>query len=215
MIKDETALKLAELLLQIKAIKLAQTDKKEVFTWASGWKSPIYCDNRITLSYPKIRTYIRQKLVECIEINFGVPDVIAGVATGAIAHGVLVAESLGLPFIYVRSQEKGHGLGNQIEGELKKGQKVIVIEDLISTGQSSLKVVNTLKNQGAAVSGMISIFNYGFNEAAESFKNEAVKVVSLCGYDALLEQALISGYINEKELDTLKSWRLDPAMWRI
>lgn len=207
---DDTALTIAELLLQIKAIRL-QPDQP--FTWASGWKSPIYCDNRISLSYPKERTYIRQALVKLIEEKFAKPDVIAGVATAAIAQGVLVAEAMGLPFVYIRSSPKDHGRENLIEGELKKDQSVVVIEDLISTGQSSLKAVKAIRDAGCKVMGMVSVFTYNFDVAAENFKNAECFVYSLCNYDLLIEKALESKYISEKDLKALKNWRKAPEIW--
>src|SRR5882724_1282100 len=185
--KTEIEQQVAEFLLQIKAIKL-QPDQP--FTWASGWKSPIYCDNRISLSHPKVRTFIRQALVKAIEEKFGKPDVIAGVATAAIAQGALVAEAMGLPFVYVRSSPKDHGRENLVEGEIQAGQSVVVIEDLISTGQSSLKAVKAVRDHGCKVNGMISIFTYGFKTAAENFENENCPIISLCSYDILIEKAL-------------------------
>jgi orotate phosphoribosyltransferase len=208
---NETASKVAEFLLQIKAIKL-QPDQP--FTWASGWKSPIYCDNRISLSYPRIRTYIRQELVKLIENKFGRPDVIAGVATAAIAQGALVAEAMGLPFVYVRSSAKDHGRKNKIEGEVVEHQTAVVIEDLISTGKSSLEVVHDLRENGVVVKGLVSIFTYGFDVAAESFKKANCPVYSLSTYDALIKQAVETGYISRKDVDLLKSWRLNPSQWQ-
>jgi orotate phosphoribosyltransferase len=210
MIKDDIALKIAEYLLQIKAIKLQPT---KPFTWASGWKSPIYCDNRVALSYPKIRTYIRQELVRAIEAKYGKPDVIVAVATGAIAQGALVAEALGLPLVYVRPQPKDHGMGNQIEGELKSGQSVVVIEDLVSTGKSSLQVVEVLHKMDCEVKGMVSIFNYSFKSSADSFKKAKCPLVSLCNYEALLQQAVETNYITDKDLETLNAWRENPESW--
>ncbi|MCX6290720.1 MAG: orotate phosphoribosyltransferase [Bacteroidetes bacterium] len=209
-LKDDTSLKIAEFLLQIKAIRL---QPNQPFTWASGWKSPIYCDNRISLSHPKVRTFIRQALVKAIEEKFGKPDVIAGVATAAIAQGALVAESLGLPFVYVRSSPKDHGRENLIEGEVKPGQSVVVIEDLISTGQSSLKAVKALRDAGSKVNGMISVFTYGFKTAAENFKKEKCPVISLCSYDVLIEKALDTKFITDKDMKTLKAWREAPESW--
>ena len=206
----DTAKKTAELLLQIKAIKL---QPNEPFTWASGWKSPIYCDNRTTLSFPKIRNYLRENLANIIEKEYGKPDVIAGVATGAIAIGVLVAQHLNVPFIYVRPEPKSHGRKNQVEGLLEKNQKVVVVEDLISTGKSSLNAVKALKEEGAIVKGMVAIFSYGFDIADENFKKEHVKLTTLSDYDNLLEQTFDSNYISEKELETLKQWRENPAEW--
>ncbi len=209
--QNETASKVAEFLLQIKAIKL-QPDQP--FTWASGWKSPIYCDNRISLSYPRIRTYIRQELVKLIENKFGRPDVIAGVATAAIAQGALVAEAMGLPFVYVRSSPKDHGRQNKIEGEVVEHQTAVVIEDLISTGKSSLEVVRDLRENGVIVKGLVSIFTYGFDLASENFKKANCPVYSLSSYDALIKQAVETGYITRKDVDLLKSWRLNPSQWQ-
>jgi orotate phosphoribosyltransferase len=207
---DDSALKIAEFLLQIKAIKL---NPNHPFTWASGWKSPIYCDNRITLSHPKIRTYIRQELVQCINSNYGKPDVIAGVATGAIAQGALVAEAMGLPFVYIRSSAKEHGMGNLIEGKIEKGQSVVVVEDLISTGMSSIKAVEALRDANCEVKGMVAIFSYGFKLAAENFKKAKCKIHTLSDYETLIKQALASNYITEKDLKSLKAWRENPAEW--
>ncbi|MCC6690128.1 MAG: orotate phosphoribosyltransferase [Bacteroidia bacterium] len=207
---EEPALKIAEFLLQIKAIKL-QPNKP--FTWASGWKSPIYCDNRKTLSYPKVRTSIRQLFVDIITAEFGKPDVIAGVATGGIAQGALVAQEMGLPFVYIRSEAKAHGLGNVIEGVVEAGQSVVVIEDLISTGGSSLKAVEALRKENCTVKGLVSIFTYNFKMADDAFKKAKCKAVSLCSYDVLLKQALKSKYISEKDLAALESWRENPAEW--
>ncbi|NER12357.1 orotate phosphoribosyltransferase [Leptobacterium flavescens] len=206
----DTAKKTAELLLQINAIKL---NPKNPFSWASGWKSPIYCDNRITLSFPPIRNFLRENMAKQIESEYGRPDVIAGVATGAIGIGMLVAESMGLPFVYVRPEPKKHGRGNQIEGFLDNGQNVVVVEDLISTGKSSLNAVKALKEAGANVKGMIAIFSYGFNIASENFEKEQVKLNTLSNYNFLLEQANETHYINETELETLKEWRENPAEW--
>ena len=206
----DSALKIAEYLLQIKAVKLQPT---KPFTWASGWKSPIYCDNRLTLSYPVIRTYIRQQFCEAILENFGKPDVIAGVATGGIAHGVLAAQDLGLPFVYVRSDAKKHGLTNQIEGQIEKGQSVVVIEDLISSGGSSLKAVDALREAGCTVKGLVSIFTYDFKIAETTFKKAKCTAISLCNYHALIEQALKENYINEEDMSSLKKWREEPENW--
>src|SRR5690606_14145663 len=210
-INKDTALKVAEFLLQIKAIQL---NKKEPFQWASGWQSPIYCDNRKTLSYPKIRTFIRQKYAESIQEYFGQADVVAGVATGGIAQGALVAQELDLPFIYVRSSSKGHGLQNQIEGVVEEGQRVVVIEDLISTGMSSLKAVEALREKGCQVIGMVSIFTYDFAIAKENFKKHKRKLYTLSDYNHLIEVALDSGYIKKEDVSSLKSWREDPANWK-
>lgn len=206
----ETASKVAEYLLQAKAIKL---QPKNPFTWASGWKSPIYCDNRITLSFPPIRTYIRQELAKAIVEKYGTPDVIIGVATGAIAQGALVAEELGIPFAYVRSSAKGHGLGNLIEGKVESGQRVVVIEDLISTGGSGLKAVEALREVGANVLGMAAIFTYNFQLSFNNFKEANCELVTLSDYDALVQQAVESKYISEAEVSLIKSWRLAPSDW--
>jgi len=216
--KDDTASNIADFLLQIKAIKL-QPD--EPFTWASGWKSPIYCDNRVALSNPRIRTYIRQRirtyirqeLVKAIERNYGRPDAIAAVATGAIAQGALVSESMGLPFIYVRPEPKQHGAKNQIEGDISQIHSVVVVEDLISTGKSSLNAVAALRNSGIIVKGMVSIFNYGFDIARESFKNAQCPLYSLSNYDVMITKALQSKYINEGQMESLKDWREHPDSW--
>ncbi len=200
----------AELLLQIRAIKL-QPNKP--FNWASGWKSPIYCDNRTTLSFPKIRNYLRENLAKIIEEEYGKPDVIAGVATGAIAIGVLVAQYLNVPFIYVRPEPKKHGRKNQVEGLLEKNKKVVVVEDLISTGKSSLNAVKALKDEGAIVKGMVAIFSYGFELAEKNFKEANVNLTTLSDYNHLLELALDNNYISENELETLKNWRTNPSTW--
>jgi len=205
-----TAKKTAELLLQIKAIKL-QPD--EPFTWASGWNSPIYCDNRVTLSYVMIRNYVRENLAKIISEKHGQPDVIAGVATGAIAIGVLVAQELGVPFIYVRPEPKKHGRQNQIEGFLDSGQNVVVVEDLISTGKSSLNAVKALKDAGARVIGMVAIFNYGFPVAEKNFKDCHLELTTLSDYENLIEQALETNFISTKQVTTLKAWREDPGEW--
>ncbi len=205
-----TAKKTAEVLLQVNAIKLSP---KEPFTWASGWKSPIYCDNRIILSFPPIRNYIRETMAKQIEKQYGKPDAIAGVATGAIGIGMLVAEYLGLPFIYVRPDAKGHGRKNQIEGFIEHGQNVVVVEDLISTGKSSLNAVKALKDAGINVKGMIAIFTYGFNVATENFEKEDVFLQTLGNYETLLEQALETNYISEKDLATLSVWNSNPSEW--
>ncbi|MFY7671671.1 orotate phosphoribosyltransferase [Tenacibaculum sp. MEBiC06402] len=210
-LNKDTAKKTAELLLQVKAIKLSPN---EPFTWASGWKSPIYCDNRVTLSYPQVRNFLKEKIAKLVEEKYGKPDVIAGVATGAIAIGVLVAQELGVPFVYVRPEPKKHGRKNQIEGHLERGQNVVVVEDLISTGKSSLNAIKALKETNATVKGMVAIFSYGFSIAAEAFENDHLDFTTLSNYEELLEQALESNYINEKELITLESWRLNPSEWK-
>jgi orotate phosphoribosyltransferase len=205
-----SALKVAEYLLQIKAIKL---NIAKPFTWASGIKSPIYCDNRKTLSYPTIRNYLRQEFISGIRDHYGEPDVIAGVATGGIALGALVADHLGLPFIYVRSSVKGHGLQNKIEGELQSGQSVVVIEDLISTGGSSLDAVKAIREAGGRVSGLAAIFTYGFDSSVTAFKEAECRLFTLTDYRTLLIQASNDRYINESDMETLDHWRLDPKNW--
>ncbi|MGB3774040.1 MAG: orotate phosphoribosyltransferase [Leeuwenhoekiella sp.] len=209
-LKTETASKTAELLLQINAIKL---QPQNPFTWASGWQSPIYCDNRITLSYPQIRNYLRENMARQIEELYGKPDAIAGVATGAIGIGMLVADYLNVPFVYVRPEPKKHGRQNQVEGNLDQGQHVVVVEDLISTGNSSLMAVEALKSSGAHIKGMLAIFTYGFDVSLENFKSKDITLHTLSDYDHLLEQALKTRYISEKEKHTLQGWRMDPANW--
>lgn len=201
----------AEKLLKIKAVKL---QPKNPFTWASGWKSPIYCDNRKTLSYASIRTFIKIEISRLILELYPDVQVIAGVATGAIAQGALVADALGLPFIYIRPTPKDHGLENMIEGDLRPGQKVVVIEDLISTGGSSLKAVDAIRNDGSEVLGMVAIFSYGFPVAEQKFKAAKVKLTTLCNYDAVLTEALATKYITEDDIETLKQWRENPSEWR-
>ncbi len=207
----DTAKKVAELLLQINAIKLKPENP---FTWASGWKSPIYCDNRIILSYPVIRNHIRQEMAKQVEALYGKPDVIAGVATGAIGIGMLVAEELGLPFVYVRPEAKSHGRQNQIEGYLEPNQNVVVIEDLISTGKSSLNAVTALREGGANIKGMVAIFTYGFDVAAANFKEANIELHTLSDYDHLVEQASETNYIIEEQLNTLMDWKKDPSQWK-
>ena len=206
-----TAKKTAELLLSIKAIKL-QPD--EPFKWASGWNSPIYCDNRITMSYVPIRNYIRENLVKIINEKHGKPDVIAGVATGAIAIGILVAQELGVPFIYVRPEPKKHGRKNQIEGFLDVGQNVLVVEDLISTGKSSLNAVKALQEADARVKGMVAIFNYGFDIAEDNFKKANIELTTLSNFQNLMEQALDTNYINQNQLKSLRKWKKNPSKWK-
>lgn len=206
----DSAFKIAEILLQVKAVKLQPNNP---FTWASGWKSPIYCDNRVTLSYPSARTHIRQAFAETIINRFGKPDVIAGVATGGIPQGVLIAQELGLPFIYVRSAAKGHGMGNLVEGAFEKGQRVVVIEDLISTGGSSIKAVESLKEAGLVVRGLAAIFTYGFKVAKDSFDKAECPFVTLTDYSVLIEQALKSNYVGENDLAHLQNWRENPSTW--
>ncbi len=205
-----TAKKTAEVLLHINAIKL---NPKTPFNWASGWKSPIYCDNRMVLSYPAIRNYIKSEMAKKLENTFGKPDVIAGVATGAIGIGALVAEELGLPFVYVRPEPKKHGRKNQIEGHLEKGQNVVVVEDLISTGKSSLAAVDALKSAGATVKGMVAIFSYGFEVAKKNFDENKLDLYTLSNYENLLEQALDTNFINEKESNMLSQWNANPSEW--
>lgn len=200
----------AEKLLKIKAVKLQPANP---FTWASGWKSPIYCDNRKTLSYPAIRTFIKLELARLITEKYEHVDAIAGVATGAIAQGALVADLLGLPFVYIRSAPKDHGLENLIEGELKPGSKVVVVEDLVSTGGSSLKAVNAIRNFGCEVIGMVAIFTHGFPVSEEQFKQAKVPLTTLSNYDAVIEEALKIEYIDETEVAVLQEWRKDPAHW--
>ena len=202
----------AEKLLKIKAVKLQPNNP---FVWASGWNSPIYCDNRKTLSYPQIRSYIKIELVRLILEMYPEVEVIAGVATGAIAQAALVADILGLPFVYIRPTPKDHGLENMIEGDLRPKQKVVVIEDLISTGGSSLKAVEAIRNDGSEVLGMVAIFTYGFPVADQKFKKAKVKLTTLCTYDAVLSEALSTNYISEDDIETLQEWRQNPSTWRI
>ncbi len=201
----------AEKLLKIKAVKLQPNNP---FTWASGWKSPFYCDNRKTLSYPLIRSLIKLELSRLILEMYPDVEVIAGVATGAIAQGALVADELGMPFIYIRPTPKDHGLENMIEGDLRPRQKVVVVEDLISTGGSSLKAVEAIRNNGAEVLGMIAIFTYGFPEAEQRFKKAKVKLTTLCNYEAVISEAVATKYIAEEDVETLNEWRKNPAAWK-
>jgi len=207
---SETEQQVAEFLLQIKAIKLQPNNP---FTWASGWKSPIYCDNRITLSYPTIRTYIRQQLTTIIQEKFGSVGCIAGVATAGIPQGALVAQELGLPFIYVRAKPKEHGTGNLIEGDVLTGKRVVVIEDLISTGKSSLQAVAALRDAGYDVAGLAAIFSYGFNVATENFKAANCPFITLSNYTALLRYAEDHQYISRKDVEMLREWRESPSTW--
>jgi len=202
---------LAKKLLQIKAVKLQPANP---FIWASGWKSPIYCDNRKTLSYPGIRNFIKLELARTILEKHENVTAIAGVATGAIAQGAMVAAELNLPFVYIRATPKDHGLENLIEGDLKPGSKVVVIEDLISTGGSSLKAVDAIRNAGCNVVGMVAIFTYGFSIAEEKFKEAKVNLTTLCNYDSILDEALKTDYIDESEIKTLQEWRKNPASWK-
>jgi len=207
----EVAENVAKSLLQIKAVKLSPN---KPFTWASGWKSPIYCDNRLTLSYPQIRTFIRQEFVKMISEEVGHIDIVVGVATGGIAIGALIAQDLGLPFAYVRSSQKAHGMTNQIEGVVEPGQRAVVIEDLISTGGSSMKAVDALREADVNVKALIAIFNYGFDVATKRFEDAKCRMMSLSDYDALVEFAVASDYIMSKDLNKLKKWREDPENWK-
>lgn len=201
---------IAKELLQIKAIKLQPANP---FTWASGWKSPIYCDNRKTLSFPSVRTLIRDEFCEIIRRLYPEAELIAGVATGAIAHGMLVAQEMGLPFVYVRSSAKEHGMGNQVEGYYEKGQKTVVIEDLISTGGSSLKAVDALRDAECNVLGMVAIFTYGFPVAEESFSQKNVALTTLSNYNSLIDTSLETNFITNEDVDVLKNWRINPSTW--
>ena len=201
----------AQQLLSVKAVKLQPSNP---FTWASGWKSPIYCDNRKLMSYPAVRNFLKVEFARIILENHPDVEAIAGVATGAIAPGAIVADVLGLPFVYVRSTPKGHGMENLIEGDLKPKQKVVVIEDLVSTGGSSLKAVEAIRNNGADVLGMVAIFTYGFPIAEQKMAEEKVNLITLCNYDAILSEALATNYIDESELETLQEWRKNPSEWK-
>jgi len=206
----DSARKVADFLLQIKAVML-QPEKP--FTWASGIQSPIYCDNRRTLSNPKIRTYLRQQFVSAISEEFGKPDVIAGVATGGIPHGVLIAQDMGLPFVYVRSEVKKYGAGNLIEGEIHPGQTVVVIEDLVSTGSSTLKAVEALRKVKCEVKGVASVFNYRLKISEDNFKKAKLTCISLSDYPTLIERAVETNYITEQNLKALEDWQKDPEAW--
>ena len=208
--EQETSMALASFLLQIKAIKLNPANP---FTWASGLKSPIYCDNRVTLSYPQVRTFIREGFVKMCLDKFGKPDVIAGVATGGIPQGALVAQELGLPFVYVRSEKKSHGMNNQIEGVINSGQSVVIIEDLVSTGKSSLNAVEALREKGAIIKGMLAIFTYGMEVATENFKNNKCELFTLTNYNALIQKAAEESYIREDDLASLLEWKNNPQAW--
>ncbi len=201
----------AQRLLSIKAIKLQPNDP---FTWASGWKSPFYCDNRKTLSYPALRTYVKLELTHAILEHFPEAEVIAGVATGAIPQGALVADALGLPFVYIRNKPKDHGLENLIEGELPQGSKVVVVEDLISTGGSSLKAVEAVRKSGIEVIGMVASYTYGFPVAQKAFEDAQVRLITLTDYEHVVAQALETGYIAESDVALLNEWRKDPANWK-
>jgi orotate phosphoribosyltransferase len=206
----KTASEVASKLLQIEAIRL---QPERPFTWASGWKSPIYCDNRLSLSFPEIRTFIKENLVKAIQNNFTEVEAIAGVATAGIPQGALIADQMNLPLIYVRSKPKGHGMENMIEGKVTPGQKVVVVEDLVSTGGSSLKAVEDLKNAGFDVLGMVAIFTYGFDIAKNNFEEAKVKLICLSDYSAMLPQALANDYIDDQTLTSLVEWRKNPASW--
>jgi len=206
----ESANSISEHLLQIKAVKLNVANP---FTWASGLKSPIYTDNRKILSFPKVRTFVRQQFVDIIQEEYGSVDLVAGVATGAIAHGVLVAQEMGLPFVYVRSSQKKHGLENKIEGQYESGQRVVVIEDLISTGKSSLDAVEALRSVGCDVRGMVAIFSYNLEKAKENFKKAKCQLFTLSDYNILIEYAENNNYISDKDLKSLAKWRNDPEKW--
>ena len=203
---------LAANLLEVKAIKVQPADP---FTWASGWKSPFYCDNRKTLSFPRLRSFVKLELCHLIQAEFPEADVVAGVATGAIAQGALVADELGLPFCYVRSKAKDHGMQNLIEGDLPQGAKVVVVEDLISTGGSSLKAVEALRQAGAEVVGMVASYTYGFPVAEEAFRQAGVRLLTLTDYESVVEQAALTGYIREEDKAVLAEWRQNPSEWDV
>ncbi len=210
-IYEKTSLEVASKLLQIEAIKI---NHKTPFIWSSGWKSPIYCDNRLALSYPDIRTYIKQNLANAIKLDYPKAECIAGVATAGIPQGALVADQLGLPFVYVRPKPKEHGMGNLIEGKIEKGQKVVLVEDLISTGGSSLKAAQAMKEAGFNVIGMVAIFTYGFDAAEKGFKEANIPLTCLSDFNHMLQEAVKSNYLDENQLIYVKSWRLDPANWK-
>ena len=210
-VQQETAAPVAEMLLKIQAIKL---NTAKPFTWSSGWKSPIYCDNRLSLSYPEVRSAIKKGLADAIRENFFTVESIGGVATAGIAHGALVADALDLPFLYVRPKPKGHGMENLIEGRIVENQKVVVVEDLVSTGGSSLKAVEALRGAGFKVLGMVSVFSYGFDLASRNFYEADVSLISLSDYGHLLTQAVQEKYVDEEALVSLKAWRVDPANWK-
>jgi orotate phosphoribosyltransferase len=210
-IMEATAGPIASKLMEIGAIKLSH---EKPFTWSSGWKSPVYCDNRLSLSYPEVRSYIKRSLVQAVRESFPNADIIAGVATAGVPQGALVAEELQWPFVYVRPKPKDHGLENLIEGKIQKGQSVVLVEDLISTGGSSLRAAAALRDAGAVVAGMVAIFTYGFATAEEGFAKENVNLVCLCDFDHLLQEALRKKFINEDQLTHIKAWRLDPGHWK-
>jgi orotate phosphoribosyltransferase len=203
--------KIADILLKIKAVKLSP---ETPYSWASGWKSPIYCDNRKTMSFPDVRSFLRDEFVKLIDKNMSTTDVIAGVATGGIGIGALVAEKMNLPFIYVRSETKKHGMQNRIEGVLNPGQKVVVIEDLVSTGKSSLQAVEAIREAGAEVTGMCAIFTYGFEVAKKAFSKAGCELYTLTNYDILIKKAISGNYIDRKDLNTLIEWRSSPDKWK-
>ena len=209
---NETAKIVARKLLEIDAIKL---NVDSPFTWASGWKSPIYCDNRLSLSYPEVRTYIKNQIAIAIQENFKEVEAIVGVATAGIPQGALVADALNVPFIYVRSKPKGHGMENMIEGKITTGQKVVVIEDLVSTGGSSLKAIDALKKSKISVLGMVSIFTYGFPVAEENFAKENVRLISLSSYSELINEALKLNYVTQEQISNLNKWRENPGAWGV
>lgn len=210
--QQQVANTVAGFLLDCQAVKL---NLKQPYTWASGWKSPIYTDNRVTLSFPQVRTYIKNQLISLIVNNFPTVECIAGVATGGIPQGALTADEIGVAFVYVRSEQKGHGLKNLIEGQVYPGQKVVVVEDLISTGKSSLKAVDALEDAGAEVLGMVSVFTYGFPEAWKAFEEANVKVFPLTDYLSLISTALQKGIVKERDVLALEQWRKDPANWTV
>jgi orotate phosphoribosyltransferase len=208
--QQQVANNVAGFLLDCQAVKL---NLKQPYVWASGWKAPIYTDNRVTLSFPQVRTYIKNQLISLIVNNFPTVECIAGVATGGIPQGALAADEIGIPFVYVRSEAKGHGLKNMIEGQVHEGQKVVVVEDLISTGKSSLKAVEALQEAGAEVLGMVSVFTYGFPQAWEAFETAGIQCFPLTDYLSLIATALQKGIIKDKDIATLEQWRKDPANW--
>jgi orotate phosphoribosyltransferase len=210
-IMPSTAGPVASKLLEIGAIKL---NTAKPYTWSSGWKSPIYCDNRLSLSFPHVRSYIKRCLAEAVRTYFPGAEAIAGVATAGIPQGALVAEELHLPFLYVRPKPKDHGLENLIEGKLEKGQRIVLIEDLISTGGSSLKAAAALKDGGAHVMGMVAIFTYGFETAEQNFSKDGIKLICLSDFPHLLDEALQNNFISPEQLAHIKAWRLDPANWK-
>lgn len=210
-IQQETAGPVASRLLEVGAIKL---NYKQPYTWSSGWKSPVYCDNRITLSYPAVRSYIKENLARAIQLNFPLVECIAGVATAGIPQGALVADMLGLPFVYVRPKPKEHGMGNLIEGKVDEGARVVLVEDLISTGGSSLKAAQAMQEAGCKVIGMVAIFTYGFETAEKNFSEAGIPLVCLSDFNHLLQQAVDQKYLDETQLVYVKSWRLDPASWK-